>query len=259
MINKQLVAHNFSRSSTEYESVALCQNYAAGRFAGMIADSINDKESPKQILEIGCGTGFLTKTLIGLFPHAEITVCDISKKMLEICQENTAAVRKQHGVTVNFMEHDIATDPINGKYDLVVSGLALQWLEFELPKVISKVREHLTSNGKFMFSTLTQGTFRRLKESFKECNVPFPGPMLYEKAKLSKLLIGSKIQFETYKDYYPNVLAFLQQLKSTGAVNATGKHVNVSELRRVIRNYALRCPENEVIAEYHLAYCFMEK
>ena len=257
MIQKQLVAHNFSRSSTEYESVALCQSYAAGRFAGMIADLIVDKESTTRILEVGCGTGFLTKTLIGLFPHAEITVYDISEQMLKICKENTETVRKQHGSRVNFVKHDIAMDKIYGEYDLVVSGLALQWLELELPKVITKIREHLAVNGAFMFSTLTADTFKRLKDSFQECNVDFPGPMLFERDKLSELVGDSTISFEVYKDYYPTVLAFLDQLKSTGAVNATGKPVPLTKLRQIIRDYTEKCSSNEVIAEYHLAYCVM--
>jgi len=258
LISKQLVAHNFSRSSAEYESVALCQSYAAGRFAGMIADTIADKESTLRILEVGCGTGFLTKTLIGLFPHASITVCDISTDMLETCRQNTAVVRKQHGADVEFMQCDISTDALTGKYDLVVSGLAFQWLESELMDVVGKIRQHLTDDGHLMFSTLVGGTFQRLKESFKECKVPFPGPALFTLEELTeKLCQPSQVKFEVYKDYYPTVLAFLKQLKATGAVNATGQPVAPGELRRIINKYTELSQSEDIIAEYHIAYCFL--
>lgn len=260
LISKQLVAHNFSRSSTEYESVALCQSYAAGRFAGMIADTIADKESTLRILEVGCGTGFLTKTLIGLFPHASITVCDISTEMLDICKQNTAVVRKQHGADVEFSQCDISTDSLTGQYDLVVSGMAFQWLESDLVDVIGKIRKHLTDDGHLMFSTLVDGTFQRLKESFKECGVQFPGPTLFSLDELTaNLPQSSRVQFEVYKDYYPTVLAFLKQLKATGAVNATGQPVAPGGLRRIIRKYTELNDNKDTIAEYHIAYCFLKK
>ena len=39
------------------------------------------------ILDIGCGTGFLTSHLKDYYPNAHITACDISYKMLEECQK----------------------------------------------------------------------------------------------------------------------------------------------------------------------------
>ena len=260
MISKQLIADNFSKSSSEYESVALCQNYAAGRFAGMIADRVENKESELRILEVGCGTGFLTKTLIGLFPHATITVCDISMKMLETCKHNTSTVRQQHKTNIEFVQCDISNEPINGEYDLVVSGLVFQWLEKDLKHVISKISKQLLPGGNLMFSTLVTGTFKRLRSAFDKCGVSFPGPSLFEREELVELLDeSSEVQFEIYKDHYPTVLAFLAQLRSTGAVNATGKSVGPSSLRRVMRQYSEQSVENDVVAEYHLAYCSLEK
>ena len=44
----------------------------------------NNKDSIKikNILEIGCGTGYLTRALIELFPSAHITAVDIAPGMI---------------------------------------------------------------------------------------------------------------------------------------------------------------------------------
>ncbi len=260
MISYKLVADNFSKSSKEYDDVALCQNYSAGRFAGMIADNVKPSRKVMRIMEIGCGTGFLTKTIMGLFPKASFTIVDISAEMIDVCKKNTSTIRKQHGIDADFEVCDVSSNIIPGKYDLVVSSLALQWVEDELSDILCRVGDVLADNGNIMFTTLVEGTFRRLKSSFERFGVEFPGPSLLTKSQLAEACGGDfGIVYEVYNDVYPTVLAFLEQLRTTGAVNATGQPVKPGSLRKVIKDYSAVCEGGQVVAEYHLAYCSLGK
>ena len=59
------------------------------RYAEMqwaIMHYISNNLKPKNILEIGCGTGNLTKLILKNFPDANIHIVDISKKMIDNCK-----------------------------------------------------------------------------------------------------------------------------------------------------------------------------
>lgn len=80
-------------------------------------------ENPKQVVELGCGTGSLTRILAERFPRASISGLDGSEEML-------AAARKgaKPGEAIQWRRADIAGWKADAPVDLIYSNAALHWL-----------------------------------------------------------------------------------------------------------------------------------
>lgn len=254
-VSKENIADNFSRSSSSYSEHAFVQKRAAETLFGML-DRL--PPAPKKIIEIGCGTGFLTKKLFAKFPEASFTVCDLSEKMIERCKSENSSF---HG-NVEYRVCD-ALEILSGQvtYDLAVSALAFQWLEESFSSVIAKIYERLVPGGVLAFSTLTSNTFGKLKEAFKAADSVFPGPELYKGSEIKSICsIFEKTNFyqETEIADFASPVNFLRHIKKTGAGNASGKPVPPSVLRKAIEYLASE--NGGVVREkYELFFAYLEK
>ena len=74
--HKSRVAQSFAAASPNYEDAADFQRLVADRLAGKIAGAPLPRRP--RILEIGCGTGFLTRSLSQRLPAARWLVTDIA-------------------------------------------------------------------------------------------------------------------------------------------------------------------------------------
>lgn len=92
-------------------------------------------DSPKRIIDIGCGPGNSTAVLQNQWPNAEVVGVDNSASMLQDA--------KQKYEDIEFLLHDITTGvEALGQYDIVFSNAALQWMgehERLLPELFSLV------------------------------------------------------------------------------------------------------------------------
>jgi malonyl-CoA O-methyltransferase len=238
ILEKQ-VAENFSRSALSYGDAANFQRYAAGKICSLLPEK-NKKDI--NIFEIGCGTGFLTLALLERYPEARLTVCDISKEMLDICRKNIEMkLGKTKSAKVNFELIDINHDlPQGDDFDLIISGLTFQWVK-NFNRLIGNLRFRLQSEGQLIFSTLAEGTFHLLRETFKKNNIIYPGPYLLSEIELLNYLRNNfeKIHYqqETVTEKYNSVNDFLKKIKLTGAGNPTGVPLPVTAMRKIIENY----------------------
>ena len=85
---KNRIAAAFSAQARAYDSVGAVQRAVAGRLAARIAARVS---GPRNILEIGCGTGFLSAELAGYFPTADLCLTDIAPAMLACAQARLGA------------------------------------------------------------------------------------------------------------------------------------------------------------------------
>jgi len=231
----ELVADNFSKDPEYYDGSARAQMEVAERLAATI-HSAGSPHRPKRVLEIGCGTGFLTKRLFGLFPSSEFVVTDISPAMLEFCRGATADIRLGKGIAAEFALDDIAETKLSGGFDLIASSFAFQWAGrlCELTPVLAR----LSRNGGIVcFSVLCENTFGGVQNYFSEHGVSFPVPHLASDVELDRALSvfsrAESLRFEIREDY-PSLRAFLRHIQRVGAVNASGKRVETATLKRLL-------------------------
>lgn len=105
-------------------------------------------EAPLRIVELGCGTGNLTRVLLQTYPNATLTVVDASQEMLDRTGEKLSDADKNRTtlVTSYFNELDLPTDSV----DLIISSLALHHVPDEFkPALYDKLFAWLAPGGKF--------------------------------------------------------------------------------------------------------------
>ena len=93
--------------------------------------------SPRTIIDLGCGTGNVTRVMGERWPNAQITGIDSSAEMLVAAQES---IRGDH--RYRFVTADLVTWQPRTLVDLVYSNAALQWLDDHarlFPKIAAMV------------------------------------------------------------------------------------------------------------------------
>ena len=99
-----------------------------------------------RVLDLGCGTGNLTKMLserVGL--EGRIIAVDPDKERLQIARENYSASN------IEYIEADDKTFP-EGQYDLVFANTVIHWIQ-DKRALFEKVYKNLKIGGQFAFVT----------------------------------------------------------------------------------------------------------
>ena len=114
---------------------------------------IPDGFSPKNILELGCGTGNLSSLIVRHFPEAKLTAVDISGEIISECKD------RLEGNQVDFVQEDFSKIKFSDKtFDLVVSSIAIHHLvDSDKKKLFQSIYAWLTEGGIFTFSDQFKG------------------------------------------------------------------------------------------------------
>ena len=124
----------------------------------------HDNQANLKVLDIGAGTGLLSSLVSAAFPNAAITLADISSEMLGKARE-----RFNSNPNIEYVVLDFIHAPITGKYDVVVSALALHHTPQEkLKSVFHKIFNALESGGHFINADQTLGTTPENEEKYAQ-------------------------------------------------------------------------------------------
>lgn len=107
---------------------------------------------PIRVLDLGCGTGTVAYVVKSRFPRAAVHCVDLVPRMLEL------AAKKLRGFSgVSFEQADFSRYRIAGKYDAVVTSLALHHLETDADKAAMhrKIYRALVPGGVFASADIT--------------------------------------------------------------------------------------------------------
>lgn len=100
------------------------------------------KESPT-ILDIGAGTGLFSSFVLEKFPKANITLIDLSEKMLEVSKK-----RFKDNNNITYIIDDYTTHQFDTKFDIVISSLSIHHLtDAEKRKLYQKIFSLLNNDG----------------------------------------------------------------------------------------------------------------
>jgi trans-aconitate methyltransferase len=104
--------------------------YAADQLAIMLRVLAASDTPLQNIMDLGCGSGVLARTLVTQFPAAQVTLLDFSEPMLAAAR----AAWAQHTPAPRFVAADLATADWTAQvrdrapYDAIVSGYAIHHL-----------------------------------------------------------------------------------------------------------------------------------
>lgn len=207
-VDKELVKNRFGKSLLTYDKNAIVQKHMASELlAAVIRFKGNNFD---KILEIGCGTGFLSKEILEQIYFNKLFANDIvdesvnkirllSEKVTELCGD---------------CEHISFPTGL----DLVISNATFQWIE-NFVSLTEKINSCLNKEGIFAFSTFEKQNLYQIKTiTGKSLNY-------YAKSEIENILSGNlKILFshtETINVEFESVHEILKHLKLSG-VNSLG-------------------------------------
>lgn len=116
---------------------------------------------PLRILDLGAGTGQLSRSLLKIFPQARIYCLDIAHERLSVAKGKRKWFRQQHYITGDMHTLPFASE----SFDLVVSNLTWYWAD-HFHQAIYEAKRVLKINGQLLFTTLGPDTLRELRASF---------------------------------------------------------------------------------------------
>ncbi|EXX89503.1 malonyl-CoA O-methyltransferase [Paenibacillus darwinianus] len=184
------------------------------------------------ILEIGCGTGFLTELAVRHYFCSSILALDIAPAMLDAAEQRIGSITDSTGSRsrVRFLQADVeiwAAAAPSASFDLIVSSACFQWLNHPGETLIH-LRRLLRPGGLLMFTTFGQDTFCELHEAFDEV-YQAEGleprrhglPLLSKEDWQALLLKGGfasvRVEQSVKLQIYSSVSDFLHSVKGVGA------------------------------------------
>ena len=153
MISTQKIRDNFSRSAAHYEKYADIQAKLAQE---LLEEIIGAGYTANEVLDIGCGTGWLLGELKRFLPQSRLWGLDISLAM----------ARKTKAKIEDVLAADAAFLPFKDKaLDLVLSNAVYQWVP-DLEAAFKEAHRILKFGGCFMFNCFGAKTLRELRQCF---------------------------------------------------------------------------------------------
>ena len=143
----------FSKNKIDYASLFLVKTFLAS----------NNKEI-KNILDIGCGYGFIGITL-GKILNVHVDMCDINKRAVHLCKMNV----NLNKVDALVFESNIYEN-VSNKYDLIITNPPIRVGKEILMKFLKNGLEKLNKDGELWFVISKDQGAKSIKKELESNN-----------------------------------------------------------------------------------------
>jgi malonyl-CoA O-methyltransferase len=231
-----MIEKRFSAAAETYDRHARPQLALAQAVISMLPEMY-----PEQILELGSGTGQLTRLLAERFPDVIIDAVDVAEKMVRHSQ-----ARFKRFPQINWIIGDAQTFRSEAPYPLIASSSALHWVA-DLPAACRNIFRCLEPGGIFALGIMLQGTLQELHALRAEI-APGKTPVFtlpsYEEAQACLKEAGfllKRSKHSTEEILYDDAAAFLEAIHEQGVtggrVSAGKAPLSRGELSRFVADY----------------------
>ncbi len=150
MTIKDTIAEEFSEFSKNYTNDMIgCVPYYL-KLMSSFTESLSSEFNPKNILDLGCGNGNVTSTLVKSFPNSKYTLLDASLEMLRLCKKRFEHYKIEY-IESYFNDFEYKKN----NYDLIVAGFSLHHCDSnEKKELFQKIHKSLKKEGVFSCTDL---------------------------------------------------------------------------------------------------------
>lgn len=218
------IAARFGARAGSYEQHAGLQMAVAGRLAALLPDF----DRP-HVLELGCGTGLLSRHLVARYPRGNFVLTDAAPAMIAECRRNLSGTR---GPRIRYEVMDAGEAGDHMGLDLIVSSMALHWLP-DPAATLERLRALLAPRGMLLFATLGPNSFVEWRAILDAESLP---------SGIADIPTLPGIVEEEHLTPDNDSLSFLRRMKAVGGLTPKEGYVPLSPgaLRRAIRATNLR-------------------
>ena len=230
-LDKAGIKRSFAAASKTYDRVAELQR-TVGR---ELLQAIDTNHLTGTLLDLGCGTGFLTGELLARSRYETMIALDIALPMLQATQAKLADQSN-----IKYVCADAEHLPLGGQcIDGVLSNLALQWCR-NLDAVFTDIKRVLKPEGLLVFSTFGPQTLHELKSAWATVDDHSHANEFYSEAQLKHFLLqaefkNSQVKSTVYISRYQSVWTLMQELKHLGA-----QHVVAGRNKKITTKTAMQ-------------------
>lgn len=234
----------FSAAAETYEQHSAVQDWVATRLIEALT-AIRFPNPSGPVLEIGCGTGLLTRRVRVTFPGVPLLALDLSAAMVAEARRRMRSATPP-GAANGWAVGDAVRLPCRAVFEAVVSSSAVHWAESPTA-VLSEMSRVLRPGGGVALAVMTAGTLGELRRARREAApdqeppADLPAAAVFRAAARAA---GFQIRFEAEAERvetYPSAVDFLRAIHEQGLTGGrfsnTGRLLNRTQLGRLIAGY----------------------
>lgn len=245
-----LIEKSFSKYTRSYDAHAKAQEIGARLLCMEIEKNfVLDEFKNRNILEIGCGTGILSRHLNEIFKKSNLFFSDISQEMTVHCKKSIEDKKNNK----KFFVQDGETFYKKETFSLIFSSFTIQWFKNYI-KALENYYDSLEKNGSMLISFQGPESFPEWKKISKELNLSFTGNLMPDPKEIEKFakdkfkkysLINKKIKLE-----YRSSLEFFNSLKYIGAsIKTRDQAYSQGEFLKLVK-YWNKTSKNKIESTY---------
>lgn len=238
-MQKDLIKTRFKKSIKTYNDNASVQKKMAKTLSEIIGNGKFDN-----ILELGCGTGFLTEETVKNREYKNYYAVDF----VEDCKGYLSDI----STDIKFICDDLENIDISKyKPNLVISNAAIQWLD-DVPAFINKVMSEMEPEGTFAFTIFGKDNFKELGEISPQY-LPLKYYSVEEIKNILKNYPKKVIKEEKIKLKFNSPKDVLHHIKDTGVNGVKKVHWTKTDLINFEKIYTEIYGKN-ITLTYHPIY-----
>lgn len=244
----QAVAASFGQHASSYDNAAILQRAVGDSLFGMV-------QAQGTVLDLGCGTGFYARAFVAEPNVEKVYGLDVAKGMLDYAAATSTSVE--------WLQADARNIPLaDASVDVVFSSLMVQWLGAD-SALLTEVKRVLKPGGRFVFSTLLDGTLCELKTAWAQVDDAqhvndFATEQDWHAAITEAGFSGGVWLQNPFVREFDDVLASLRELKALGAHNVNNGRpkamMGKAKFASFVNAYEQARRDNKIPATYQVLY-----